>query len=292
MATITLHSIFRHLSGDPNLLSTVIDNTKVPNKKSTKPANPPKKSFNIMSSMVTEYLPLAPYETQAYSSFPQVVKEYLTPDYVRLGIKNIIEKNMVNTNISFLNSLNILLRPDVYHSMDDAYLKNLSVLEEFIQHRITRNFQIDKTVKNTKKIQEANRQIVRNIFEGKITHDLIQYIVNIFEINLLVLDFVTHDITLYWASGSKYSYLNIFRNIYCTSFVQGNYEPIIPKNNTVSPEHIFRMYGRILTDKTIKVHKELKINICTLIALDSLGNIPHDQFIQIVEKYFKPKTII
>jgi len=291
MSEINLHQIFRHLTQDDKLLSTVIDNTKkIPKKPNqTKSINNSGKNFDMMSSMITEYVPLAPYETQSYGSFPQPIKNYLTPNYMRVGIKNIIEKDMVNTNVSFLNSLNILLRPDIYYLNNDDYIKDLPLLEEFIKHRITRNFQIDKVIKNTKKIQEINKGFVKNISEGKITHDLIQYIVNIFEINLIVFDFISYDITVYWTHGSKHADLNVFKNIHCMAYVQGNYEPILPKNNSMSKDHMHRMYIKILTDQTIKSPKEINIGICALIALNTWNNVSDDAFIDIVEKYFSPR---
>lgn len=304
MTEINLHKIFRHLTQDENFLSTIIDNTNrgsISNKSTNKVNKIPSKKFNMMSTMVTEYMPLVPHETQSYASFPTPIKHYLTPDYIRIGIKNIIEKDMVNVNVSFLNSLNILLRPDIYHANNvnlngknlnadqlyGDYIKDLALLEEFIRHRISRNFQINKTVKNTKKIQEINKELIKNMSEGKITHDIIQRVIDIFEINLLVFDFVTHDITIYWTYGSKHPDLNVFKNIHCMAYVQGNYEPIMPKNNNISKEHIHKMYINILTDKTIKCPKEIKITIPTLIAINTWSNITDTVFIDIMEKYIE-----
>lgn len=313
MADINLHKIFRHLTQDEKFLSTIIDNTNNKECKDTKSLDKKintltSKKFNMMSSMVTEYAPLVPHETQSYSSFPPSIKNYLTPDYIRVGIKNIIEKNMANVNVSFLNSLNILLRPNIYnadsnikHSTNsikqsnlvldkhrDDYIRDLPLLEDFIRHRISRNFQINKTVKNTKKIQEINKEVVKNISEGKITHDIIQRIIDIFEVNLLVFDFITHDVTIYWTHGSKHPDLNVFKNIHCMAYVQGNYEPIILKNNYISKEHIRKMYIKILTDPTIKYHKEIKITIPTLIAINTWDNVTDPIFIDIMEKYINP----
>jgi len=89
MATITLHNIFCHITGDENFLSTVVetDNKETQQKKNKQ------KGFN-MANMVTEYNPLAPYEMENYSLFPHKVKSFLTPEYVRCGIKNRIEKKI------------------------------------------------------------------------------------------------------------------------------------------------------------------------------------------------------
>ena len=72
------------------------------------------------------------------------------------------------------------------------------------------------------------------------------------------------------------------------AYVQGNYEPIISKNNLISKEHLHLMYIKIITDRTIKFHKEIKINVCDLIVINTWKNVPDDAFINIVEKYFPP----
>jgi len=89
MTEINLYSIFSHLTGDETFLSRVIEinQGEIQKKKSLKP-----NSFNLMANMVTDYFPLAPYETQSYTTFPSKIKQFFSPDYVRFGIKNVIEK--------------------------------------------------------------------------------------------------------------------------------------------------------------------------------------------------------
>lgn len=289
MTEINLHTIFRHITGDEKLLSTVvmIDNNSNSSKKSGRNS---KKKFNMMSSVVTEYNRLSQNETQKYRSFPHSVKEYLTPDYKRLGITNMINRNMINVNVSFLNSLNILLRPDIYHENNDSvYMKDLILLEEFIQHRLSRNFQIDKVIKNTKKVQVINKELAKNISEGKITHELIQCIVNIFEINLLIFDFTTSEVSFYWTFGSNHPFLNVFKNIHCMAYVQGNYEPLAPKNGTVTKDQLQKMYEKILLDKLIKTQQNIKINVLTAMVINTWDNISDDNFIKIMENHLSNK---
>jgi hypothetical protein len=281
MANINLHSIFRHLTGDDNFLSTVIetDNKEIEQKKNKQ------KGFNLMANMVTEYIPLAPYETQNYSLFPHKVKSFLTPDYARFGIRNIMEKNLNVVNISFLNSLNILMRPDIYKMNIDDHIRNLNLLENFICHKIERNFQIDKT-KRTKKVQAINKELIKNLSSGKISHELIQSIINIFEINLLVFDLTKMDIYFYWTKGHKFSYLNFYKNVYCMSYVQGNYEPIMTINNSISEEQKRKMYIHILTNlHEIKCIPEINLAIHTLIYMDT-WNIDSESFVKIIEIFF------
>lgn len=285
MEPITLHQIFRYILKDDEILSTVINNKTEKSLKKTK-----KNKITMMSSMIIEYVPLAPHEIQQYTLFPQAIKKFLTPDHVRYGIKNIIEKNMVNINVSFLSSLNILLRPDMYKLSTEDQIKNLFYLEDFIKHRIDRNYQIDRVVKNTKRIQNINRDLIYNMTEGKIKQEFIQAVVNIFEINLLVFDFVTYDISLYWTHGSKYPFFNTFKDIFCMAYVQGNYEPIFTKNNTISSHNVNLTYARILTEPSIKCMEEIKLAPYTLIEVDR-WNISPSYFVKIIEKYYQPETI-
>lgn len=286
MASINLHQIFRYLVRDDEILSTVINNTNIMDKQHVK--KPKKNKMLLMSSIIVEYMPLAPHEIQQYTLFPPSIKKFLIPDHVRYGIKNIIERNMVNINISFLNSLNILLRPNIYNLSVDEQVKNLFVLEDFIKHRISSNYQIDKVIKNTIKVQNMHKELIKNMTEGKITPDLIQFIVNIFEINLVVFDFITHDINLYWTYGSKHPDFNTFKDIYYMAYVQGNFEPIFIKNHTAELDSIHQTYAKILTDPNIKCIKEINLSVPTLIAIDT-WNISSDYFIKIIERYFPPK---
>ena len=135
---INLKNILGYLADDNNFLSTIVetDGKELSHKKKDK-------KFNLQN-MVTEYVSLSPDETQKYIHLPKEVKNFLSPDYMRFGVKNIIEKNMKVVNISFLNSLNILLRPDIYRLKIEEHIKNLHSFESFLCHKILRNAQIDK----------------------------------------------------------------------------------------------------------------------------------------------------
>ena len=280
--TLNLHNIFRHLISDENFLSTVVetDSKEIERKKNKK------KGFNLMTNMITEYIPLAPYETQDYSLFPHNVKIFLSPDYMRLGIKNMMEKNLNIVNISFLNSLNMLIRSDLYKSNIDDHIKNMILMETFLCHMIQKNCQIDK-IKNTKKVQAVNKALIKNLSEGKISHELIQAIINVFEINLLVFDLTKMEILLYWTKGIRYPYINLFKNLHCMAYVQGNYEPIMPLNTTISEEQQQRMYLEILTNiSDIKCTPDIRLASHTILHL-STWRMSRNSFLNIMEIYNK-----
>ena len=281
MNHINLHTIFCHLVNDDKFLSTTIETNNDVRKKKNK-----KKGFNLMKNMVTEYSILAPHESQSYHHFPYKVKSFLTPNYVRLGIKNIIEKNLNRKNISFLNSLNLILRPELCKMDLEEQIKNFNLFEVFVCHKIQRNYQIDKT-KNTRKIQSVNKELIKNLSEGEkqISHELIQYIINIFEINLLVFDFIKMDVYFYWSKGIKYPYLNLFKDIHCMSYIQGNYEPIIPRN-TISEEQRQKMYLNILTNSAdIICYPEIDMFVNSLIYLNT-WDIDISSYITIIQRFF------
>ena len=120
-----------------------------------------------------------------------------------------------------------------------------------------------------------------------------QKIIDIFEINLLIFDLNKIEINLYWTKGSKYPYFNVFKDLYCMSYIQGNYEPIFPADKTVPKQQIQKMYTYILSNvNEIKVISEINISIPTLIILNS-WNIEHNIYINILKNFYnKPaKTI-
>lgn len=284
MSEINLRRIFCRLVSNENFLSTIVETEEVLKKK------PKQKKFNLMANMVTEYNVLAPYDQQDYSKLPLHVKKLLTPKYVRWGIKNVVEKDMVVVNISFLNSLNILLRPDLLKANIDEQMRNVNQLETFICFMIKKNFQIDK-IKNTQKVQAINREMVKNLVEGKISHELIQAVVNIFEINLLVFDLTKMETYFYWAKGHKYPYFNPFRDIYCMSYIHGNYEPIMTENNTITEEEKNKIYVEILTNSTdIKYIGKLQLSVYCLICLET-WKMDYDSFLKILETFYPKKQI-
>ena len=144
-------------------------------------------------------------------------------------------------------------------------------------------------LKNTKKFKEINRELIKNLSQGKISHDLIQYVVNIFEINLLVFDFAKMDILLYWLKGTKYPYLNLFKDIFCMSYIHGNYEPITCLKTSIPEEQKRKIYIYILTNTdSIKAEPEIKLSAQGFLYLLS-WNLPVDTTKQIYDKFF-PKS--
>lgn len=248
MSKLSFHSICRYLVKDETYLSTVIDlTTDLQNKLQAGTTN------NIMEDIVSEYVQLIPFEKQPYSNLPSFAKLFLTPDFHRIGIKTTLERNLSTINITFINSLNIMLRPELLNGSPDDQVKAYNLLEECVNKMIECNYQIDKQ-KNTKKIQAINKQHIKNLSEGRITKEIIQYVVNIFEINLVIFNLTKNETEFYFAHGIKYPYVNLFRDIYYMTLIHGNYEPVIVKSDiSIDIKYQKILYAKLLqnTDKLI-----------------------------------------
>lgn len=288
MQKIGLHTIFRHLVGNENFLTIieVPNDVALPAKKQKNTQEPMNKVTNMMSDMISDYLTLSLHDIQKYTLFPSEFKSILHPECVRCGVKTFVEKNSMNINVSFLNSLNILLRPELFKSKVEDQMRNYSLFEEFIVTKIHGNCRIDK-VKNTKKIKATNAELVKNLLHGKITIELIQFIINIFEINLLIFDFVKNEIIFFWSCGHKYPFVNLFNDMYCMADIRGVYEPIMPLSNKIPTEHVQKMYTQILTDAEDYLNCAFPIKVAShsLIQINQ-WDISPKKYLEIVLKYF------
>ena len=279
MKIINLRRIFCHLVNDANFLSKTLEmgcNVK-------KDKKPKKSACNLMANMVSEYITLAPYEKQKYELLPIRVKSFLPANYVRFGIQNVMEKKMTPVNVSFLNSINMLLRPEIYNNSMEDHIKNLNLLEDFVATSIRRNLQVDK-IKNTVKVKESNNLLIGDLIKGKISAPVIQRVINIFEINLLIFDLSKMEIYFYWAHGYKYPHINPFNDIYCMAYIQGNYEPIMPVDSRINEDQRRNLYKTIFDNlDEIKCNIPPTITTHGLIYLDTWDIIKPPTFVKIAK---------
>lgn len=277
--SINLHTIFRYLVNNDNFLLSIEEvNEKLPNTKK-------KQMVNLMNNMIADSTVLSPYEIQEYQALPSKLKSFLNPKYSRLGIKNVTEKNLNIVNVSFLNSLNIILRPELFRTSYEEQMKNVSLLENFLAHKISRNYQIDK-VKNTSKVKAKNRALIDLLAQGKITPEIIQYVVNIYEINLVIFDMNKSEFSLYWTTGNKFPYFNFFREVYFMTHIQGNYEPIVTLDTTLEIEEIQKIYTNILIHSNeIKFNVPINLSVISLTYIET-WNIPPNKYQIILEKFY------
>ena len=290
---INLCNIFRYLTENDDLL-------KVSEHTVSDQSTRDKKKPNIMVNMVVEYVQLRPREKQSTVMFPTRFRPFLLKDHYRVGIRYAIEKNLNTVNVSFINSLNLLLKPEQYDENYEEDIKNTELFESFVAHSMINNCQIDK-LKNTKKMQALNHKMVTDMTTGNISNELIQYIVNIFEINLVVFSLVTDKpsndqsdeidgITLYWACGTKYPYFNLFKDLHYMTRIGDNYEPVmyIGKNTTSDINN--RLYITVLKNiHKIKCNPKFDISILSLPVLES-WNIPPEDFQLLILNLFNKPT--
>ena len=282
---ITLHTIFSNLVDDPDFLVIKQNYEKSDIKTVEK-----KTGFNMMTDMISDYVSLTQSDVQKCSLFPSEFKDIIPINYMRCGVKNISERNFVNANISFLNSLNILLRPEIFKMPIEEQIRNYELFENFIIHKINGNCRVDK-VKNTKKIQNMNKEISKNITSGKIIAETVQSIINIFEINLLIFDFIKNEIVFYWSYGHTYPHINLFNNLYCMSYIHEIYEPIMPVNEAVREESIRKMYVNILTNDSVFCPLTINFNVKELLVLND-WDIDALDFVTIANKYIKVDNML
>lgn len=286
MATINLHKIFCRLTDDDHFLSTIIEE-EIPD---TTDKKKKKGKCNLMMEMVMDYNVLSPYETQSYTELPYKFKPFFSENYYRVGIQNIIQKNISPVNISFLSSLNLLLRPDLHKQNIDEQIHNFHLLESFVINTIRRNYRIDK-IKNTKKMQAINNELINNLQRGIISEEIIDYVVNIFEINLLIFDFTKMDINLYWTAGTRYPYFNLFKNIYCMSYIHGNYEPLMSLDETVDENQRKKIYVEIFNNlPIIKTKRPINLGIPALVYLNT-WDINEVTYLTIIKNFFNKPMI-
>lgn len=268
-----LQTIFGYLVKDPHFLVTVYDEV-IEEEKEDK--------FGNTVNILMDYTPLMPFDVQKYYLFSSDFKKILPTNYMRCGIKNAILRNITNINISFLNSLNILLRPSIFRMDLEDQIKNYELFESFVMHKIKGNCRIDK-VKNTKKIQAINKDLAQQLAVGKINFDIIQAVINIFEVNLLIFNMTSDEVSFYWSSGHEFPSINLFNDLLCMSLTQHIFEPIMSLEEP-SEEMIRNMYVNILQNNSIHSPIPINLNIKDLMVLDH-WNIDSKAFANIAQRY-------
>jgi hypothetical protein len=241
MATerISLHYIFRQLVDDDNFLKKIINNTNIDvtgeslssESQSNSVYDETEKSdieLNSIERLLNNYSVLQPYNKSNINKLPKHMHIVLMNDnlkYVRYGIKTVIN-NGRPLNISFLNCVNIYLRRELLTaSMTDQSQQVLKLIN-FVERKIIHNYKITK-IKNTPKVKKQNLELVNLIKNGIITDDIIKYVCNIFEINIVIMDMVNDNIYVYWTHGTTYAQPNFHRDILFMTRINDIYEPVL-----------------------------------------------------------------
>jgi hypothetical protein len=233
---ITLHKIIRYLSdekfvtGPPTVTNVTNheENLSSDSEKGNRTTKYKSKDiFTMLETTIIDFSVLAMYDYQQQNMFPHNVKEVIPLNFYRFGIKNLHQQNMVISNISFINTLNILLKPDLKAVNAESQYHYYNLMKEFICNKISANYQIEKK-RNNKKTQDKNNTMVADIKTGTITPHIIQYICNLFEFNLCVCHLNDNVIDYYYCFPESFAYLNPFKPLFFMSCLNSNYEPILP----------------------------------------------------------------
>lgn len=271
---LKLNDIFRFLFDNPNFMLRKVGCTNLDNETVNR-----NDDTEIISS-------LQPCEIRNFDSFTDFMKQYIPKDYFRYGIDYLAvnSSSLISINKSFMKSMQIILRPILsQHQLDDI-TKDYEKLENLIFHKILKNsYHVDKK-RNLKKVSANNKLLVENIKNGEMNDEIIQIIVNMFEINLFILDIVNEKAYFFWVKGIKCPHLNFFKNIYFMTKIDDVYEPIISMNKI--EENIKRsIFKKILFDKNIIFFEPLSIFFLSYEYIFSWNNITNEEFVYFVEKY-------
>jgi hypothetical protein len=304
---ITLHKIIKYLSDDTINSSSFNKNIshRDINSDNFHMENDIKRKsndiFTMLETTIIDFSILAMYDYQQQNMFPNKFREIIPVGSYRFGIKNLHQTNMsmAISNISFINTVNILLKPELKGVNADTQFHYYNLMKEFICNKISANYQIEKK-RNNKKTQDKNNQMVLEIKSGITTPDIIQYVCNLFEFNLCVCYLNDNKIDYYYSFPESFTYVNLFKPLFFMSCINDNYEPIIQtysniqlQSQTQSSEHNSMIHDYGLSNINCLLHKDI-INPLYPLRLHPLFleyitflDIPLKDYIKICELYFQ-----
>lgn len=236
---LNLHYILRNLTQDNNFL---LDTNEIILEKAV--CKQPATSIqNLITDTRNTNVCLPAYQTQSYDSLPKYMQNILLPEHYRFGIYHTYEKKMDTINMSFLNALNIAIRPELINADFATHTSAFENFETFITNHVLQNYQIDKT-NNTRNKKIINAKLVSDMKTGVIQPQILNFIVNILEINLVIFDMAKSSQTLYWTHSASYPNFNYFRNPVFLVKTDKDYEPIIYPRSLSHDERI-KVYANI-----------------------------------------------
>src|SRR5690625_1034905 len=103
---LSLHRIFQTLVDDESFLTVVIEGKDKPEKK---------KVNGMINRRRSQSNALQPGSEQSYNQLDPFIKRIINrrSSYKKIGIPNSMERDLNNINVSFLMSLNLIIREDL-----------------------------------------------------------------------------------------------------------------------------------------------------------------------------------
>lgn len=249
---IGIKQIFRTILKDQEFLSQQYEEEKIESQK---------KNRDLFYQISGKFQLLNPRQKQHSKEFPNIFHKLFGKevDCFRFGIQRvqINHQTDVQKNISFITSLNILLFPDLTkHKYSVLFDKNED-LTNHLSERIRINYRIHKT-KNTKEMQKTNAKLIDLLNMGKIVSDIIQYVADSFEVNILVFDFNKSTTDFYWCYCSQFPFMNLYVPLFVFYKDGEFYEPIISK----APWNVTKIYPKILVySQDLIMNKKIELSV-------------------------------
>lgn len=258
-SAINLKEIFRKILNDPQFLSQQYEEKEVEQFE---------KKQDLVHQVMGKHQLLQPKQKEYASHFPDLFRIIFgqSSTAYRLGIQRIVfdPKTNKQQNTSFLTSLNIQIIKDLSTQTYTNLHKQNKYLMTHLIERINRNYRIDR-IKNKRSSQIANKKIIEALQEGVIPHEIIQYVADIFETNILVFDFNSNSTYLYWCYSDKFPYFNLHAPLFVLYRDVDFYEPILCKEQW----NTLKIYPKLLLNMSdITSHHDIKLSVIQYEQLD------------------------
>lgn len=291
---VTLKSIFREIISDGSYLATIINTEDQLSESVGKKVT----SDVVVKKIKNDQIILKIGIRHTFNTFPKKIRHILHTDYYRLGVQ-VSDKYK---NISFLNSLNVLLRPDLQFKNAQDQIEQYRLFNKFLHHKFEMFATIYKQVegiKKTNKKTKISKELICNLDKGIISIDTLKFIADIFEINILICDFSNNKMYFVWTHGKIFPYLNLTKRLFCFSCIYDPsfdmagisnedfpcvgyvFEPLVIE----TPNYERTVYKNILLDSDNIIQNDpIKLNVIGLHVLFTWDINPSD-YANIVEKY-------
>lgn len=241
--SINLHTILKYFDCEVTRV-VKIEETQTASKKDKVST----KISDLMKENVGHDQILEPFNIQSVATMPKLIREIIPKNYHRIGIAGVICRGINKVDYSFLYSLLIMFYPEIRDYIYDDQIKNLLKFIEFVELKIKGNYFLDKR-RNSKKIQEMNRQLAERVKNGEVDDVIIEYMANFFELNIIIVDPINDKVRIYYTHTSKNNFFNPLRPLMCLSRINNSFEPVTVHETrqrpTINPDFyisIFKKY--------------------------------------------------
>lgn len=143
------------------------------------------------------------------------VYHYLKEEYKVMEDENRPRLIINHKDLSFISCIACFLYPWLIFAEEATQKLLYEELMAVLQIKFSSNYQIDrdKKKKNIKKIRNANDNLFESMKNGKITKEIIKFVINILEFNLVIIDLDEEKFELHYPYSRLYTNFDIFKNL-------------------------------------------------------------------------------